>query len=65
MKSNMYQQVYITFASDKIFSTFTSNLVIILTRLIIKTAIISGLTSVRETPGTYKSFFKGQGISVR
>ncbi len=32
MKSNMYQQVYITFASDKIFSTFTSNLVIILTR---------------------------------
>jgi hypothetical protein len=28
----MYQQVYISFASDKIFSTFTSNLVIILTR---------------------------------
>jgi hypothetical protein len=29
MKSNMYQQVYISFASDKILSTFTSNLVII------------------------------------
>jgi hypothetical protein len=32
MKSNMYRQVYITFASDKIFSTFTSYLVIIITR---------------------------------
>jgi hypothetical protein len=32
MKSNMYQQVYISFASGKIFSTFTSYLVIIITR---------------------------------
>ena len=36
MKSNMYQQVYISFASGKILLTLTSNLVIIIAPQCIK-----------------------------